>query len=219
MSKTMSTHSSYNRLLTGGAKIISFLFHPIFMPVYIMIWLMNAEPLLFLTLDDREKYFILAHIIVFPCLFPAFATFLLYKLNFIDSFFLRTQKERIIPYIISMIFFFWSYYLFKNKPEWPQLFTQLFLGIFICVSLAVVLNNFYKISMHAMGVAGALAFVSVLMFKGLLGSVLTVFIFVLLCGVVCTARLVLQSHRPFEIYAGVVCGMLSQLIAMAFVPL
>jgi hypothetical protein len=201
------------------AQIFSILFHPLFIPVYLTLYLMFIEQTSFLSFTDQGRMFILIHVIVFPCLFPAFATFLLYKLNFIESLYLRTQKERIIPYMISMIFFFWSFLLFKNKTEWPQAMTQLYLGIFICVSMAVIFNNFFKISMHSMGVGGALGFLLILLFNGLLSFFLPLIIAVALCGIVCSARLLLNSHRPFEVYAGLIVGLISQLIASRFVDL
>lgn len=62
--------------------------------------------------------------------FPAFAVFLLWKLDLTKSIFLRTQKERIIPYVITMFFYWWMYYLSRNmkdQPEALKFFTSVFL--------------------------------------------------------------------------------------------
>jgi hypothetical protein len=36
----------------------------------------------------------------------------------------------------------------------------------------------------------------------------------LVAGVVCSSRLVLDTHKPFEVYAGLVLGVLSQVAAL-----
>ncbi len=202
-----------------AAKIISFVFHPLFIPLYLTLYLVFIQKFSFLPVQEKLRDFILIHIAVFSVFFPAFSTFLLWKLNFSDNIYLRTQKERIIPYSIVMILFFWSFYIFRSQPEWPQVMTQLYLGIFICTIFALVINNFIKISMHAMGMGGALAFMLVLLFNGLLFSITPLIVTVGITGLVCSARLILDDHRPVDVYIGLLAGMASQLIASRFVTL
>ena len=57
--------------------------------------------------------------------------------GFIDSVFLKTQKERIIPYIISNIFFFWMYLVFHNQPQVSPILTAFVFSVFISSSVAV----------------------------------------------------------------------------------
>jgi membrane-associated phospholipid phosphatase len=66
--------------------------------------------------------------------------------------------------------------------------------------------------MHAMGIGGALAFVIITGFYyGVyLGTDIT--IIALLAGLVCTARLLLGHHNNLQIYAGLILGILCQLI-------
>jgi hypothetical protein len=84
--------------------------------------------------------------------FPSFAVFLLWRLKFSDSIFLRTQKERIIPYIITMFFYWWMHYLSRNFPDQPAVLKFFYTGIFMSSVAGLLANNSYKISMHAMGV-------------------------------------------------------------------
>ena len=94
-------------------------------------------------------------VFVITAFFPALTVFLLWRLGFSTSIYLRTQKERIVPYISSIIYFFWAFYVSKNLPGSPPVMTFFFLGIFLTMSLAVMANNYFKISMHAMAVGGA----------------------------------------------------------------
>src|SRR6476619_7585072 len=83
----------------------------------------------------------------------------MYSINFIYSFFLKTQKERIAPYIITMIFYWWMWYLSRNFPDQPVVLRFFFLSVFFATILGLILNSFFKISMHGMGVGGLLVFV------------------------------------------------------------
>src|ERR1700739_1225310 len=84
------------------AKIISYVLHPLFIPTYIFLWLSYRFPGNFY---DATPYILaLKKISVFwlTAFFPAFAVFLLWRLKFIETVYLRTEKDRIIPYIITM---------------------------------------------------------------------------------------------------------------------
>ena len=58
--------------------------------------------------------------------FPLISVLLLRAVGFIDSLFLRTQKDRIIPYIASGIFFFWAYTVFKQQAAVSIVINQLY---------------------------------------------------------------------------------------------
>ena len=80
--------------------------------------------------------------------FPAFAVFLLWRLKLSESIYLRTQKERIIPYFVTMFFYWWMYYLSKNQTDQPAVLKFFYFGIFWSSIIGVIINNFIKISLH-----------------------------------------------------------------------
>ena len=196
------------------AKIISYILHPLFVPIYIFLWLEWHFPINF---DDITRAGLtLKAISVFlnAGFFPAFAVFLLWRLKFIDSIFLRTQKDRIIPYIITMIFYWWLWYLSRNFTDQPDVLKFFYFGIFLNTVFGLVINNFIKISMHAMGAGTLLAFVILTCshYQTFLGADLM--IVTLLCGLICTARMLLNHHSPAEIYIGLFVGIICQLIGV-----
>jgi hypothetical protein len=80
----------------------------------------------------------------------------------------------------------------------------------------LVINNFIKISMHAMG-AGTLLMLMILTlgrYETFLGADLLVATF--LAGLICTARLLLNEHSTAEIYTGLIVGAVCQLIGYWF---
>jgi hypothetical protein len=67
--------------------------------------------------------------------------------------------------------------------------------------------------MHAIGMGGALGLMFILLFQGRVFLGLPLVVTLLLTGCVCTSRLLVSDHRPFEIYAGIFLGLSSQILA------
>jgi membrane-associated phospholipid phosphatase len=199
-------------VLRAVAKLVSYLFHPLFLPTYIFFWVLLRLPFEFAGITPLTLFARKITVFWMTAFFPAFSVFLLWRLKFIANIFLKTQKERIAPYIITMIFYWWMWYLSRNFTDQPIVLKFFFFGIFTSTIFALIINSFFKISMHAMGIGGALAFVIITGFYyGVyLGTDIT--IMVLLAGLVCTARLLLGHHNNLQIYAGLILGILCQLI-------
>jgi hypothetical protein len=183
------------------------------MPTYFLLILWYYFPYEFSGINSWQMNLKIFGMFWMTAFFPAFAVFLLWRLKMIDSIFLRTQKERIIPYFVTMFFYWWMYYLSRNFTDQPLVLKFFFFGIFICVSIAVILNNYFKISMHAMGVGGLATALILTAFYYQINLGLPIALLVLLAGAVVTARLVLGEHQEREVYAGLLLGIFCQLIS------
>ncbi len=202
-----------NTFLKLAAKIISYIFHPLFLPTYVFFYLTQQFPHAFPGMDERDALFRSLVVFINTAFFPAFAIFLLWRLKFIESIFLRSQKERIVPYILVMFFYWWIWYLSKNFADQPLVLRVFYLGIFLATIPALIINNFFKISMHALGCGGVVAFMVILAFAHDLHLGFQLSLAILIAGVVCTSRLIVSDHTNKEIYSGLIIGSLSQLIA------
>ncbi len=204
-------------LVTVFAKLISYLFHPLFIPTYFFLYLMQYYSFEFAGITDWQLKLRLFGVFWMTAFFPAFAVFLLWRLKFSSGIFLRTQKERIVPYIITMFFYWWMHYLSRNFPDQPEVLKFFYTGIFICSVAGLLANNSYKISMHAMGVGGLAAalILTSLYYQNTDGIAIS--LAVLLAGLTCTARLVLKEHSLKEVYTGLGAGAICQLLSYYFV--
>jgi hypothetical protein len=128
--------------------------------------------------------------------------------------YLNTMKERIIPLAAAMIFYFWCWFVMRNFAEIPEEFRQFLLGSFITIIAAWLANIAFKISLHALAMGGMLFFMGLLSYGVEGGSAWYLALALLVAGVVCSSRLVLDTHKPFEVYAGLVLGVLSQVAAI-----
>lgn len=196
------------------AHIISVIFHPLFVPVYVTYLLVFVHPLLFTGYDNAAKWRLVATVFVNLTLFPALTVFLCWRLKFIDSIKMNTQKERIIPLAAAMIFYFWGWYVLRNLNEMPDLFKQFLLGCFITIIAAWLANIYYKVSLHALGMGGLVSFIAILIFSFDGGSGQYLVMALLIAGIVCSARLILSSHNSFEVYSGLFLGAFAQVIAV-----
>ena len=192
---------------------ISYIFHPLFIPVYVAAFAVYVHPLLFAGFRDEAKIRLVATVFINLCFFPVIVVLLCWRLNFISSIKLNTQKERIIPLAATMIFYFWGWYVLRNFNTIPAFFKNFLLGCFITIIAAWLANIYYKISLHALGMGGLLGVAGLLVFTMPGGSGVYLAVAVLLAGMVSSARLFLSAHKAFEIYSGLVIGLLAQLLA------
>jgi len=195
------------------AGLFSYLFHPLFIPVYVIIFLTYIHPSAFTGFSEQGKNQSIIIILLNIVFFPLFSVILLKFLGFIDSIYLRTKKDRIIPYMACGIFFFWAYTVFREQLHYPLLLTSFILGIFLASSAGLIANIYYKISMHAIGVGGAVAFMVLLGVNTFEPMGVPISIATFVAGLVCTARLVISDHDPMEIVWGFSVGVVCQLIA------
>ena len=199
------------------AHVLSFVFHPLFIPAYISAFLLFVHPYAFSGTGYRVRVLRFISVFLLTAFFPAFTVFLLRKLGFARSLYLRTQKERIIPYVASMFFFFWIFYVSRNLPGSPAIFTTLLLGVFIGSIAALMANIYFKVSMHGIAMGGLVTFFLILAVFGSFPVTFFLAIAILIAGLVCSSRLIVSDHHPFEVYAGFFLGVISQTIAVFFV--
>lgn len=199
--------------LRALARFFSYVFHPLFISVYVAAYLIYVHPYSFAVLGEKEKLLRMISVFVITVFFPAVTVLLLWRLQFADSIFLRTQKERIIPYVASIIYFFWAFFVTRNLPGTPQIMSFFFLGSFLSVSAALMANNYFKISMHSLAVGGATMYLLLLgLYSGEPMGV-PIAVATLITGIVCTSRFVVSDHYPFEVYWGLALGAASQMVA------
>ncbi len=203
-----------NAVIQAIAKIISYIFHPLFVPVYIAWFLITVQPYLFASSTSTEKLIIMLRFFIMYSFFPLVTVLLAKGLGFLDSIYLKTQKERIIPYIACGIYYFWMCYVLRNQPQFSKEVVQLSMAIFIASSLGLMANIIMKVSMHAISMGILLVFMSLLSFTQAGSYTIYMSVAFLIAGLVCTARFIVSDHTQKEIYTGLLVGGASQLIAV-----
>lgn len=203
-----------NPVIRVVAKLISYIFHPLFVPVYIVAFLLACQPQLFSGFPPGLKFRLMAMSVLMYMFFPLVTVLLAKALGFVQSVYLKTQKERVIPYIASGIYYFWIAYVLRNQSFNPHELMQLAIAIFLASSAGLIANIYMKVSMHAMSMGVLVMFMVVLAAGQTSNFTIYTSIAVLIAGLVCTARLIVSDHSPKEIYTGLFIGAAAQLVGV-----
>jgi hypothetical protein len=199
------------------AQIISYIFHPLFIPTYFFMFLVWQFPFEFAGITVWQLKLRIFSVFWMTAFFPAFAVFLLWRTKFSNSIFLRTQKERIVPYFISMFFYWWMYYLSRNFVDQPTALKFFYFGIFLATAVGVFINNFIKISLHGIAMGGVLAAIILTSFFYQTQLGLAICVVTVLTGLICTSRFLVSDHSTTEVYSGLLVGIICQIIGYWFV--
>jgi hypothetical protein len=195
------------------AKILSYIFHPIFIPVYLCWFVVKTQSYLFATFSSWEKTVFILRFGVMYAMFPLVSVLLMKAVGFVSSIQLKTQRDRIIPYVVCMIYYWWMWYVLHNQ-SFPREFTILSFAIFLASIGGLMGNISMKISMHAMAAGTMAAFVIMLGFSQDISFGIYISLAILLAGIICTSRFIAGDHTPREIYGGLLIGILSLVIAI-----
>ncbi len=197
------------------AKVISYVFHPTFMPTAMALVIMYLCRAQFAAVEKAARVQWISNLALNTILFPVITVLLLKALHFISSIHLRDKKERIVPLMATMIFYFWTYWIFKNI-EAPLALRVLLLGAFWGIILLFLVNIFTKISMHTAAAGGAVGIMIVLLFISQVNLTIPFLLVLLVAGLIGSARLVLLAHRPVELWLGYGLGVAAQLLAYLY---
>src|SRR5688500_1801084 len=88
-------HQPQNPVISIVEKVISYIFHPLFIPVYIALFVFIVRPHLFSTGPYFQKVMKLFRFIIMYTFFPLVTVLLAKGLGFLSSIYLKTQKDRI----------------------------------------------------------------------------------------------------------------------------
>ena len=199
------------------AHFVSYVLNTLFIPTYFFLYLMQVMPFEFASITDWQLKMKLFSVFWLTAFFPAFAVFLLWRLKFSDNIFLKTQKERIIPYVIVMFFYWWMYYLSRNFTDQPLALKYFYFGIFIASAIGLTVNNFMKVSLHAMGVSGLMMAVALVSFYYPINNLIWVLLSIMIAAIVVSARMIVSDHTNKELVVGFAIGISTQLAAFFWV--
>lgn len=190
------------------ANWLSWILVPLMMPVYGIILIFSLSILKIAPFSTKLTF----TLIVFGInlVVPMILVLLMKRLGMIQDVGLNGRKERLIPYIISIICLGGTglFLYFKGAPLWVAMF---YAGGALAALINLLVNFRWKISAHAAGIAGIVAMLIQIMKEGFPVSGLTWWIAgsILLAGLLGSARVWLGRHTLMQVLAGTAVGFLS----------
>jgi len=204
---------SDNKILPLSARITSIIFHPLLIPT-IGFLLLFSSGFYFAVIPWNLKRFILMVVFVSTCLIPAIIIGLL---SISPRFDLKMEKgtDRVLPLIFSSISFYMGYLILGRIQSFPVF--QIFLVASILVQIALVIISLqWKISAHAAAIGGLVGGFFALSVRLQENPVFILVFLILISGMVCTSRLILQKHTNAQVYSGFLLGLLIMGLAILF---
>jgi len=201
--------------MRGLFRIISFLFHPLVLPLYGFTILVAANPSEFFY--HARPINILRQFAFNAVLFPMFTLLLLIALGFVRDVYMAERRQRIAPLITTMFFYSWAFVMFSMREGIPGSINYLTLGSLIAVSVALLVTvAAYKVSLHTLGMGVLMGLTLLMAVRAERDILLLLLATIIAAGWVGTSRLVLGQHTHREVYSGYLFGVVSQFAAFLF---
>jgi len=194
------------------AKTLSYLFHPLLMPLLGVIFIFYSGSYVSYLPGDVKRLILLvvaANTLGLPLIMmPLFVQF-----GAIKSFAMETNKERILPLTFTLIPYVLSVYFLIKLPI-PFVIASFMLGASLAVASCLIISCWWKISIHLVGIGGMVGFLiafSIRLFTDVLPFLLVA---VLIAGLLASARLYLKAHNPLQVFLGFIVGFLIMLLVI-----
>jgi len=199
------------------AKIISIIFHPVFIPVYLSFIIVEYNPNSFINLYGKYYISVMAMIAILMVGYPLITLLIMRGLGMIKNFNLRDVKDRFIPMIAVATFYLWTFMMFRPNSntvyDVGPLLSNMILGSVVSIFLAFFFNSFYKISLHAIGVGAMVSVIMNIMPNADFNMTLVFIASIVVAGTVASARLYLKEHTQKEVFMGLLAGFFAQFFA------
>ena len=207
----MEEHIIADRTLIKTARIVSAVFTPFSIPfvAFLILFLfsyLNIMPLAY-------KLIVLGVVYCFTILMPTLTIFLFRKINGFEAKDLTDRKKRYVPYLLTIISYVFCM-LMMRKLNIPWYMSGIILTALLMMLISIILNLKWKLSEHMLGMGGIVG--GVVSFSALFGynPVWWLSLFILIAGVLGTARIILQHHTLSEVLTGFVVGFICSLLVL-----
>lgn len=194
-------------------KGISFIFHPLLMPLLGVIFYFSKTPRFIPDPVIKAKLF---SITILTVILPLLLYYLLKTLKKVDSVYLETTNERKLPLLLNGCIIALVLIRVLPQNEIPELYF-FFIGILIstitCFALAIVK---FKASIHMIAATGFFMFAVALAIHFKININGTIALMCIILGAIATSRLHLKAHTPTELVIGFFVGLMPQLVLLNY---
>lgn len=207
----MEEHYTEDRALIRTARLVSAVFTPFSIPLVaflILFWFsyLSIMPLAY-------KLIVLGVVYSFTILMPTLTIFIFRKINGFTPDDLSLRKHRYIPFLLTIVSYVFCL-LIMRRLNLPWYMNGIILSALLMLIICVVVNLWWKLSEH---MAGAGAVVGGLVaFSALFGynPVWWLCLFILVAGVLGSARIILRHHTLGEVLGGFAVGLACSLAVL-----
>lgn len=202
-------------VVTQVSHFLSWVLVPLLMSVYGLLLAFGLSILAFTDFSVRLTF--TAIVTAINVAVPALLILLLKRIGLVKDVGLNHRSERFVPYIVCIVCLVATglFLHFKGAPTWLVMF---YFGGAAAGVVEVVVNQWWKISVHAAGMAGIVA---LLLRMQLCGEYMSpaigvwMIVAIALTGLLGSARIWLHRHTLAQVLAGYAVGFCSVFFMMS----
>ena len=187
------------------AKVISVIFHPLLIPTYALLLLINTNTHFTRVLPENYRYIIVAFVFLSSFVLPTLIMLILLKMGKIKSLEMKSRQERTLPLFIVAGFFYATYFMLKQGPH-LALFNIFMLGATLLVIISLLINTITKISIHMVALGGMFGTFAGFAIAFHVELTFILYAILLVAGLTGFARLKLEAHSQAQVYSGFALG-------------
>ena len=204
-------HIVADRTLIRTARVISAIFTPFSIPFLAFLILFLFSYLRIMPI--QYKLIVLGVVYCFTILMPTLTIFLFRKINGFSPEDLGERKRRFLSFLLTITSYVFCLVM-MHRLNIPWYMTGIILAALIMMVICIVVNLKWKLSEHMAGVGAIVG--GLVSFSALFGynPVWWLCLFILIAGVLGTARIILQHHTLGEVLVGFAVGLICSLLVL-----
>ena len=204
-------HIVADRTLIRTARVISAIFTPFSIPFLAFLILFLFSYLRIMPI--QYKLIVLGVVYCFTILMPTLTIFLFRKINGFSPEDLGERKRRFMPFLLTITSYVFCLVM-MHRLNIPWYMTGIILAALIMMVICIVVNLKWMLSEHMAGVGAIVG--GLVSFSALFGynPVWWLCLFILIAGVLGTARIILQHHTLGEVLVGFAVGLICSLLVL-----
>ena len=193
--------------------IISYLFHPLFIPIAGTLAYFQITPKYTPVPVQSGNIF---PIFILTVIIPIISYLILNNIGLIKSVFIPNLKERRYPLYINILLYLMILYKVIPNNYTAELY-YFFIGLISAMfaTLILLFMNF-KSSLHMTGIASLFMYLICLSVHFEINITFALSLTMLAVGLVATSRIYLKAHSKAELLVGLLVGLVSQLLTVKF---
>ena len=211
--RNLRSRDSEDKLFIAS-RIVSVIFTPFMVPFVAFFLLFFFTYLRIMPLG--YKVTVLALVYCFTILLPMLGIYLFQKINGWGIRELGHREKRFIPYGLTILSYM-ACLLTMYRIHLPRYISGIIVATLICMLLCTVINTKWKISTHmassGMMVGGLLSYSFIFQFN----PVIWLCLFILLSGMLGSARIIVRQHTLNEVGGGFFVGLFCGIIGILFI--
>lgn len=207
----MEVHLIEDKSLIKIARLVSAVFTPFSIPFLAFLALFLFSYLSIMPI--QYKLIVLGIVYCFTIMMPVLTIFIFRKINGFSAQELSERKKRYTPFFLTIISYVFCLVM-MNRLNIPWYMSGIILAALIMMVICVIVNLKWKLSEHMAGAGAVIG--GLVAFSALFGynPVWWLCGFIMVAGVLGTARIILRHHTLGEVLGGFAVGLVCALMVL-----